>query len=389
MSNAETSFVGVDIGSTSVRVVKLSGLDADGFAVVDRFAIIPLRGDAVINGRIRNPQLVAQAIRQGLDRIGCRRSKLAVGATSMEAAVARLSLQAEVPHEKRSQVIRTLGLQVTPAISPTETMLATSFIREEQMADGRRVAALVVGATVDSEIELIRQVVKMAGGRLGAIDLAAAATARALVRDIEGSRDLTAVVDVGATTTKVVVREGLDLRSVRAVPAGGADLTRALAAVTKESFAEAERRKYGLRLPSSGAGPASQPVSMTYGDLENDEEEEYLKRLAAQTSAEQTLATSVENLVDQIAQMIEVETQNSGVSPSQLALCGGTSLTRGLKERLQRRTGTEVRIGQPWARLAESRRNADHFVNGREDPRVMLALATGIGLALRPKGGGR
>jgi Tfp pilus assembly PilM family ATPase len=165
------------------------------------------------------------------------------------------------------------------------------------------------------------------------------------------------------------------------------DLTRAVAGVTKESFAEAERRKYGLRLPSATASAEqAKEVATTYGDFDDAEDEQYLARLAQKTSAEQALAMAVESLVDQIAQAVEAEVQNSGMAPRHLALCGATALTRGMKERLQRRLGTEVRIGHPWARLAENTHNRDFFVNGREDPRVMLAIATAVGLALRPKG---
>ena len=83
--------------------------------------------------------------------------------------------------------------------------------------------------------------------------------------------------------------------------------------------------------------------------------------------------------IDQIAQAIE---SDSGAATRYIALCGGTCLLRGFQERLERRIGVDVRKGHPWARLERSKANVDYFVQGREDPKLMLTLTTATGLAL-------
>jgi Tfp pilus assembly PilM family ATPase len=149
--------------------------------------------------------------------------------------------------------------------------------------------------------------------------MAAAGTLRALVRDLDGSRDLATIVDVGATRTTVITREGLHLRSVRTLPTGGLDLTKALMSATKESLAAAEKRKYQLRLPVVSVD-VNTPME-TYGGLDPDADEDYLRALADQTSAEQALGAAVDSLVDQIAQAIETDNENLGRFTHHLALC--------------------------------------------------------------------
>lgn len=363
--------MGLDLGSTGVRAVKVSGVDDDGFAVVERFALVPLRSDAISAGKIRNPQLVAQAAKRALKAVKASPGQIVVGLTASEQGVGRLALPASVKPTEREASIRTMGAQVVPAVPLAEAALSTNFVREENTAEGRRVAALVVGAALRSDVEILVKVCQLAGFEARAVDLSGAATLRALVRDLPGSRDIATVVDIGATTTTIITREGLYVRSSRGFTGGGADLTRAIASAARESLEDAEKRKYSLRLPTqSGA------INSGYGGLGDDD----ATRLSNETAVERSLVTAADLLVDQIAQIVESE--SSSARTNSVALCGQTALLRGFKERLSRRIGIDVRIGHPWARLERSKHNAEHFHAGREDPRLMLALATAIGLGL-------
>jgi Tfp pilus assembly PilM family ATPase len=110
------------------------------------------------------------------------------------------------------------------------------------------------------------------------------------------------------------------------------------------------------------------------------DEEEDLKRLSSESSVENAMTLAAGTLIDQIAQAVEADA--GSVATRYVALCGGGAQLRGFKERLQRRLGVDVRLGQPWAHLARTRSNLDYFHNGREDPRLMLSLTTATGLAL-------
>jgi type IV pilus assembly protein PilM len=372
-----SGIVGVDIGTTAVRAVRLSGLDADGYAVISSFAVVPLRLDAVHGGAIRNQAAVATAVQDACEKVGSRKN-VVLGAIAPEAAVGRLWLPSAVKASERLAAITTQGIQVAPAIMPQDAVLSVSEVGLETSADGRSTVALNVAATTSEEVEALSQVAARAKVRLRAIDLLGAGTLRALVRDVPGSRDVTCIVDIGASTTRVVTREGLVVRSIRTFPNGGNDLTRALAAVAKESFEEAERRKQLMRLPATVERDTAQRTS--YAGLDDDDE--YVRQMNQQNAVDRALAAATELLIEQIANAVELDATRSDVSARVVTLCGGSALLRGLKERLSRRLGVEVRLGHPWARLEHSKEHVEHFLGGAEDPKLMLSLVNAVGLAL-------
>ena len=58
----EKQLVGLDIGSTGVRAVRVTGLDEEGFAIIDRLAVIPMRSDAFVSGKVRNKLIVTETV---------------------------------------------------------------------------------------------------------------------------------------------------------------------------------------------------------------------------------------------------------------------------------------------------------------------------------------
>jgi len=369
----EKQLVGLDIGSTGVRAARVTGLDEEGFAIIDRLAVIPMRSDAFVSGKVRNKLIVTEAVKKALKSVGARSGYGVVGVSSPEQGVSRVALPAAVKPQERTSAIKSMGVTVAPTVPIAEGVLSANFVREEQTADGKKVAALIVGAAMQSDVESLSKICKAAGYEPRAVDLSGVATLRALVRDLPTSRDAAIIVDVGATTTTIVLRDGLYLRSIRSFPGGGLDITRAISAAAREPLEDSEKRKYAMRLSTN-----SLQNQTGYG-LALDEEED-LKRLSSESSVEHAMTLAAGTLIDQIAQAVEADA--GSVATRYVALCGGGAQLRGFKERLQRRLGVEVRLGQPWAHLARTKSNLDYFHNGREDPRLMLSLTTATGLAL-------
>lgn len=369
--------VGIDIGTSAVRAVRLQGIE-DGYAVVSRFAIIPLRNDAVLQGVIRNQGAVATAVSAACSAVGSRKN-VVLGAIAPESAVGRVILPASVQAREQLAAIKIQGIQVAPAIMPHDAGLALSEIASSTSADGRSTTSLNVAATTLAEVETMLAIAAKAKVKLRALDLLSAGTLRALVRDHELSKEITSIVDIGATTTRVITREGLHIRTVRTFPIGGHDLTKAVAAASKESFQDAERRKVMMRLPAQVASEAASRGA--YAGLE-DEDDAYVERMNQQNVIDRALASSAELLIEQIAQAIELDAANATGASRHITICGGSAKMRGLKDRLNRRLGVEVRLGHPWANLAKSKEHEQFFHAGLEDPSVMLELVNAIGLAL-------
>lgn len=372
--NRNSSLLGIDISSTAVRIVRVDGIDADGFAKVSAVGYTPLKEGAVSGGRIRSTVAVAAAIQNELKKMKCARVPAVLGATSLDAGLSRIALPSEIPASKRVAVLATNNNRVASAISTGESVMATSLVRSDVTSDGTDVAALNVAATYNSELDTLLEVARLAKLNLFSVDLSVAATVRAAVRDIPDSNEVTAIVDVGASTTRVIVREGLHIRNVRSIPSGGDDITKGLAAALKCGFDEAEEKKFELSVGSKTA-----PVSVGYGDAHEEMDDSYIDALANQSSAQSAVDASTDLLIDQIAQAVTISDKKGQIT--QVSLCGGSLLLTGFSDRLERRLGIPVRVGQPWAKVTRNK-NTEHVFSGSDPaPRIMLALTTAIGLA--------
>jgi Tfp pilus assembly PilM family ATPase len=140
---------------------------------------------------------------------------------------------------------------------------------------------------------------------------------------------------MGAATTKFYVVERGLIRESHIISHGGQDLTlnasRALGLTV--AVAEERKRKYGL----SGEGPASTPgASLPAGQAGAD-----LKK-----SFELSLAPTVSELTRTISSW-EVRTNQT---LSTLVLTGGAATLRGLKEFMQGKVQTEIRLSDPFAK---------------------------------------
>ena len=75
------SLVGVDIASTSLKLVELSE-SGKGTYRLERYAIEPLAKDVVQDGNVSNLDQVSEALKRGFKRLGSRNRSLALALPS-------------------------------------------------------------------------------------------------------------------------------------------------------------------------------------------------------------------------------------------------------------------------------------------------------------------
>lgn len=370
--------VGVDIGSTSVRVVEVRGLDSRGYAVVSRVGYAPMRENAIVGGRIRNAVAVSQALIRALKQAGVAPYGFVAGYAAPEAAVGRMMLPSALKGEERIKALRTMDRQVSASLRLEDSTIALNEIRRFSTGDGVSMTAVVVAAAGREEVEQLRQVFKLAKCSPRALDLAGAANMRALVRTVPDGTEVHTVVDIGSTKTSIATRQGPHLRSLRQVAVGGSSFTRAIMGVTGDTKQEAEARQKIISLVDR---PVSGPVEVGsgYGSTGALQETESSR----QTVLDESVSRVADDLVEQIASSIENDASNYGNSFTQgVVLSGATAQIPGLRERLSQRLGVPVQLGRPWATLERNRSNLLYLRDGQEDPKMMMELTTAIGLAL-------
>lgn len=364
------SLLGLDIGSTEVRVVEVAGVNLEGFAIVSRIGTAPLPVGAIHGGRIKKPEDVAIALISAFRSSGISRKGVIVGFGGPDVAIAKMMLPASVRQSERITTIKALGRPLSPGFSLEESVVSTSLVDIMQSPEGLPMATIDIAAVFSEELDIIRKVCKLARITPKAIDVTGAALLRSLTRANPMFGEVGTVVDVGATKLTVATRQGLFLRSLRTMVAGGSDLTRALVTATGESWDEAERRKFTMKL-----------INSRRANVDSDYfEQDYTERRSSMI--DDALSDAADILVDSIAQSIEVDAANNANFTQGVLLSGGSSLLRGFKDRLQARIGVPVAIGRPWAEVEPNRRNSMYFSDGKVDPRVLLKIAPAVGLAL-------
>ena len=75
LSSATRQLAGLDISSSSVKLVELSGGDKDAYKV-ERYAIEQLPRDAVVDGNIANLEAVSEAVKRALMLLGVQEAQL-------------------------------------------------------------------------------------------------------------------------------------------------------------------------------------------------------------------------------------------------------------------------------------------------------------------------
>ena len=133
--------VGLDIGSTAVRAAEMTAGDVP---TVLRAAQVPLPEGAVENGEVRQPEAVAEALRELWSRGGFKSKQVFLGVGNQRVVVREVSLPYLPPKELRDA----LGFQVQEFIPMPvdEAQLDFDMLGEFEQEGRRMVRILLVAA---------------------------------------------------------------------------------------------------------------------------------------------------------------------------------------------------------------------------------------------------
>lgn len=339
---------GLDISSSSVKLVELSGSERDGYRV-ERYAIEPMPRDAVVDGNIANLEAVSDSVRRAVRRMGTSLKNVAVALPAsavitkkiiLPAGLRELEMEVQVESEANQYIPFpldevNLDFQVIGPLrdNPDEVEVLIAASRKEKVED--RVAA--------AEAAGLKAVIMD-------VDTFAAQAAFELVRQrLPGGGDgkIIALINIGASVTTVsVLRNGQQIYS-REQAFGGVQLTQDIARQYGMSVEEAESAKRTGSLPE---------------DYERDLLRPFMDSMALEVSrALQFFFTSTQyNQVDHIV------------------LAGGCAVLPGLGEMVGGRTQIATTIANPFEGMS---------LSSSVRPKALLADAPAMmvacGLALR------
>ncbi|MFB3737406.1 MAG: type IV pilus assembly protein PilM [Candidatus Velamenicoccus archaeovorus] len=340
--------VGVDVGSTAVRAAEVT---VGGSPSVVRAAQVPLPGGAVENGEVRQPDVVAGALRELWGRSGIKAKQVHLGVGNQRVVVREIAL----PWLPEKELRASLGFQVQEFIpmSVEEAVLDYDPLGEMEQ-EGRRMVRILLVAAQKVMVGAVVAAAQAAKLEPVGIDLNPFALVRAVGTgdeglDLEGGGD-EAVVDVGAHVTNICVHDRGMTRFVRILPSGGRDVTLAVARGLGVEDDVAERLKRGE-------------------DVENAPSRDDVRRVALSRAG---------SFVDEVRSSLEFYTaQVPGAKIGRVLVTGGGSKLQGFLELLQERIPVHVERGHVFERVRSQLNLPPEAVDDAEP-----VLATAVGLAL-------
>jgi type IV pilus assembly protein PilM len=339
--------VGIDISANGLRGAELSGA-TKGRPTLLRQHAVALPPGAVSKGEVIDTRAVASALRQLWSAGGFKGKDVVLGIGNSRVFARDLT----VPKMSIERIRESLPFQTQDMLPfPVESAVLDFYPINEGAVDGNAVVnGLLVAALRDVVLNNVKAV-QIAGLNPIDVDLVPFALSRVLLRK-ENSSGTAAIIDVGASTTTVVVSSQGVPRFVRIIPTGGDDLTLALSQRLAMTLEQAETIK--------------RSVGMVARSADQQEVANIIRELATEliTSLRSTLAyfagAKVSDMIDRII------------------LTGGGSVLAGFSAALSEFTGLPVTLGDPLEAvtvLGKSNRTA--LGNGRG-----AGLSVAIGLAL-------
>ena len=343
-SSKNKNLVGLDIGSSSVKVVELQG--KPGNLTLTSLAHEGLQPDTVVDGQIMELNSVSHTIAHVFQSNQIKTASVAAGVSGSSVIVKNI---------------------LVPPMSDEELEESIDWHAEEHIPFDIADVSLdyqIVGKTADSlhvlmaackrdSVANIKQAIQLAGKLPVIIDVDAFALQNCYEVNYEPQADLTvALLNLGASTTNINIVQGVRSIFTRDVAFGGNQYTSALQKEYGLTFEHAEQLKRTGKAPGDADARNLAPVLESVSDM---------------------LALEVQKTFD-----FYRATSDTG-QVQKILLSGGGSKLPGIADFLAERFAVAVEFLDPFRKIK---------INGRQyDPEYMSAvvpeMAVAVGLALR------
>lgn len=214
-----SSFFGLDIGTTAVRVVQLRG--SGNTRALQKYGYIPLDPKIALSDAKADQQKVGQAVRELLEQARVTTTDVAVGLPSSKV----FTTVVDMDRLSASELTKTILLQADSLI-PTpvsESKLDWALLGDSPKEQGK--VEILLSSVANEFIEGRLDMLESIGLNVIAFEPDSLALARALTAPDNPAPVM--VVDIGSKTTDVVLTMAGAPRLIRALPTGSDAIVRA------------------------------------------------------------------------------------------------------------------------------------------------------------------
>jgi type IV pilus assembly protein PilM len=391
--------IGVDVGSTAVRVAEVAAGD---IPVIVRAAQVPLRPGVVEAGEVRQPEAVAEALRELWSKSGVKSKQVHLGVGNQRVVVREVAL----PWLPEKELRDTLGFQVQEFIPmPAEEAVLDFDPLGEMDQGGRRMVRILLVAAHKPMVNALVEAALAAKLDPQGVDLSPFAVTRAVGTgdsglDLDSSGD-EAIVDIGAQVTSICVHDRGVTRFVRMLPSGGRDITLAIASGLGVDDEVAERLKRGDRSqgiadaapvvgsPADGAAAGRLPApaeTLPTATLPTDALRTEAPRgvpggISDPGEVRDLALTRAGGFVDEVRSSLEFYTaQTPDAQIGRVLVVGGGSRLDGLLELLQERLPVPVDRGRLFER---AKSEVELSAEASAEAEAVLSVAVGLAIPAR------
>ncbi|MEK7610337.1 MAG: type IV pilus assembly protein PilM [Patescibacteria group bacterium] len=316
-----TQVVGIDIGSSSVKVVQLK--KDKGQAVLETYgelAIGPYADLAVSQVARLNNEKTAQLLTDLFTEASVTAASCALAIPLRSSLLVMVTLPGNIPAATLTKVIPIEARKYVPVpISEVELdwwVIPPPAVRSE---GGEKKTQVLVAAIHQETISQYRDISQAKGLTPAFFEIETFSALRAV---FSGEMTVTVILDIGASTSKVTVVDYGIVRLSHTIGKGAQDITLSIARALGVDFAKAEEIKRRVGLVEHLEG----------GDISS------------------TVNTIVEYIFSETNKVLMLYQEQQKRAVSKIVLLGGGALLKGLLEMAAKSFAAPVELGNPFAK---------------------------------------
>jgi type IV pilus assembly protein PilM len=354
-SRGAKRITGLKIGASQLAAARVAN---NGSAELLQIARTPLEAGIVVGGELRDPDALAQALKEFFAKNSLPKKGVRLGIANNRIGVRTFDIAGIDDEKQLANAIRFRAQEALP-IPIDEAVLDYQVLGESIDEEGQPTKRVLLVVAYRELIDRYVDACKKAGISLVGIDLEAFALLRALQPPQDGTGGDSAAalvaVAIGHDRSTFAVSDGRICEFTRVLEWGGSALNVAIARALDAAPSEVDGVKRALALTDEMVPEGLTP-------------EQAKKARDAMRRAIQTFAREL------VSSLQYYQNQPGSLGIGEIVLTGGTAHLAGLAGELERLIGVRVRVGDPLARMKVSKKV------GEAEQVGSLAVAIGLGI---------
>lgn len=337
--------IGVDISSTSVKVLELSVKNNRYW--VESYALVPLPEGSVVEKNILNPEAVGDALERAVNLANVQSTDVALAVPTSMVITKIIEMDVDMNDDEREIQIRDDAEQYIPF--PLDEASLDFEVLPDRLANPNRVNVLLVATRIEN-VEARAEALELGGltPKIADVESFAIENAFKVFSDtLPMGVNTVGILDIGHTMTTLSVMRNNKVIYTREQVFGGKQLTQEI------------QNRYGLSFEEAGRAKKSRTLPDDY-DIE-------------------VLEPFLEAVVQQAAHSLQFFFSSSQFNEvDHILLAGGNANIPGLAKLLQQKLGYRVTIANPFLQMGFSPQ-----IDIKKIENDASSLMVACGLALR------